>query len=477
MNIEKIKINIKKAVGLFLDITGIRSCGIRINGKELEYFEAFWRKKSYKVTTFLTDKSMKKGDISFSLSRLLQKKGGIPPFFVNVVIDGKGVFTKIITIPHVPKNKIKSSIMWEINQHLPFDVSKVIVDYQVMGESEEDGSKVWRVLFVASKIKAVEDSIKGVIAFGLRVKNVRYIPISLVNQYDFNVGGLSIAHVTIKGKNVLINIIENGELLFVNVSSPSDKKALMRHVIGVLKKFIEKRVSILERVVVTHGHDDVADEIMEQLNIFVTIEEKKGLVFLIDDNLFFNGHAPFVFSVLRHNVTDINLLPAIEKENNKNLRRKAYGSIIFSFLIFFLTAFYLYFSINTIKPSSNKLRSLQRVYRINRSMEEMDKKIKLLGSINRVGSSWSPVLAGLAKIINEKELYGKLWLRRLSGVHKGEGFIDGIAFSNRDVTIFLNVLEQFRPLKAVRLSYSKPIKINKKRCIKFRIEFGTRHGN
>jgi len=475
--LEKIKEKIKRGIGFLLDITGVRVCGLRVSGKEIEYFEAFWRPKNYKVAHFLTDQNLKKNDIGFSLSRLLQKKGGVPPYYINLVIDGKSVFSRIITIPHVPKNKIKSSIMWEINQHLPFEASKVIVDYQVVGEAEENGSKVWRILFVASKIKAVEDSIKGVLDFGLRIKAVRYIPIALVNQYNASLRGTSIAYVTMKDKNVLISIIENGELLFINVSSPRGKQALMRHVIGVLKKFIEKRISILEKVVVTHGHDDIADEVMEQLNIFVTIEEKKVLTSPIEDDLFFNGHAPFIFSVLKHNITDINLLPKAEKVKNKNLQHKAFGGMTFSLIFIFLISFFLYFTLNIVKPSSDKLRSLQRVYQINKSMKLMDEKINLLSGMDRDGSRWSRVLAGLAKILRDNGLHGKLWLRRFSGVYKGEGFIDGISFSNRDVTTFLNVLEQFGYLNAVRLRYSKPIKINKKRCIKFRIEFGTKNGN
>jgi type IV pilus assembly protein PilM len=62
----------------------------------------------------------------------------------------KNVFIKRIQLPVVPENEIADAIKWQIKDELKYDLSKVILDYQVIKKAlKEDGTEALDVICIA----------------------------------------------------------------------------------------------------------------------------------------------------------------------------------------------------------------------------------------------------------------------------------------------------------------------------------------
>ena len=68
-------------------------------------------------------------------------------------VHGPGVFTKRITLPRIPKKEIPEQVRWEAEQVFPQDLSTILVDHLLLGETSEvpnapKGTKGWDLLLV-----------------------------------------------------------------------------------------------------------------------------------------------------------------------------------------------------------------------------------------------------------------------------------------------------------------------------------------
>lgn len=487
---QKIFQPVQRFFGFLVDALGLFRAGLRITDKTIEYFEAWWRPSGYRVKNFIEESGYDRGRLDFTISRMLQKKGGIMPHAVSVSLESKGVIARIISVPHVPRAKLAASLVWEIKKYMPFDPKSVVIDHQVLGTIIEEGRTMWRVLLVAAKLPEVQQLMDVIQSFDIRVKAVRYVPLAFVNAFKKNPNDTSIAYVSFDENHVAISILEKDRLMFTNTSFLKGKKGLYRHVIDVLKKFIEQRISFLERVVLTPGYEDLAEIIMEELNIMVTIQDQADLVFPIDKADYEAGRAPLVYSLLRQEPVDINLVPRTVKQENRRMEFSRLGmvGVVVLFLIMLLFYFNMRAGINDFAMAANRqnpgntdrrqgskvdnlIRRLKWVEAFERDMTRMRKELNLLRSLQGKTSKWNRVLAGIAMIIEKRNLYGKLWLLRIKTTRKGRGYIEGVSFANQHITSFFSALENFTYLRLTEIEYTKPIRIRGRSCMHFKIRF------
>lgn len=74
---------------------------------------------------------------------------------VAVRVSGHSVIIKKITIPQMTSAELREQITWEAEQHIPFDLAEVEVDWQVLRQLEDRGQM--DVLLVAAKRDEIED--------------------------------------------------------------------------------------------------------------------------------------------------------------------------------------------------------------------------------------------------------------------------------------------------------------------------------
>ena len=74
---------------------------------------------------------------------------------VALSVSGQSVIIRKITVPHMTPQELEEQIQWEAEQHIPFDIKDVHVDYEVLRRRPEAGQM--DLLLVAAKKEEIND--------------------------------------------------------------------------------------------------------------------------------------------------------------------------------------------------------------------------------------------------------------------------------------------------------------------------------
>ena len=115
----------------------------------------------------------------FSRSRIRSRK-------VATSISGHSVIVKRLTLPVMGPEELEESIQWEARQVIPFDLSDVHLDHQVL--AGVPGSQDTQVLLVAARKERVASRIEAIARAGLSPVIVDVDGFALQNAYEANYG-------------------------------------------------------------------------------------------------------------------------------------------------------------------------------------------------------------------------------------------------------------------------------------------------
>jgi type IV pilus assembly protein PilM len=121
-----------------------------------------------------------------ALQETLAEKG-IKAKDVNVCAPGFHVFSKFVKLPPVDASKVTQIIQYEAQQNVPFPLSEVVWDYQILGTA---ASGELEVLLVAVKSDVVEGLFRVVAEAKLRLNLCDASPAALCNAFRYNYGDL-----------------------------------------------------------------------------------------------------------------------------------------------------------------------------------------------------------------------------------------------------------------------------------------------
>jgi type IV pilus assembly protein PilM len=106
---------------------------------------------------------------------------------VNVCPPGFHVFSKFVKLPPVDANKVTQIIQYEAQQNVPFPLSEVVWDYQILGSAP--GGEL-EVLLVAIKSEIVEGLFRVAAQAKLKLQLCDASPAALCNAFRYNYGDL-----------------------------------------------------------------------------------------------------------------------------------------------------------------------------------------------------------------------------------------------------------------------------------------------
>jgi type IV pilus assembly protein PilM len=90
--------------------------------------------------------------------RQLKKEVGIREKKVAISIGGYSIIVKKINVQTMTEEKLLETIHFEAEQYIPFDINDVNLDFQILGENENNPNQM-SVLLVAAKKDLIEDYI------------------------------------------------------------------------------------------------------------------------------------------------------------------------------------------------------------------------------------------------------------------------------------------------------------------------------
>jgi type IV pilus assembly protein PilM len=141
----------------------------------------------------------------------LMASAGVKTKSVVIAVGGRDVIIKKISMDRMKEAEAREVIRWEAEQHVPFDMENVELDFQVL-DPEGEGLQM-TVLLVAAKRELVENKIALLNEVGLQPGIIDVDAFALHNAFEINypdamtgvVGLVNIGHETTN-----INILEEG---------------------------------------------------------------------------------------------------------------------------------------------------------------------------------------------------------------------------------------------------------------------------
>lgn len=135
---------------------------------------------------------------------------------VAVRVSGHSVIIKKITLPLMTPQELAEQINWEAEQHIPFDLSEVQIDYEVLQQRQDQGQM--EVLLVAAKREEITDLTTLVAEARLRTKVVDLDAFALQNCYESIYGpvgvGQNVVLLHVGASLTTLNILSQGTTAF-----------------------------------------------------------------------------------------------------------------------------------------------------------------------------------------------------------------------------------------------------------------------
>jgi type IV pilus assembly protein PilM len=151
-----------------------------------------------------SQEAVREATIIKALQEVLAEKG-LKSKNVNVCAPGFHVFSKFVKLPPVDAAKVTQIIQYEAQQNVPFPLSEVVWDYQILGSA---ASGELEVLLVAVKSDVVEGLFRVAEQSKLKLQLCDASPAALCNAFRYNYSDLD-------GCTILLDIgAKTSNLLF-----------------------------------------------------------------------------------------------------------------------------------------------------------------------------------------------------------------------------------------------------------------------
>jgi type IV pilus assembly protein PilM len=142
----------KNLVGVDIGTTSIKVCQLKPTRKGYELLAFGYAPLAPQV--IVDGQVMDASAVIDSIQRIF-RDAKIRQRDVAIGVSGQSAIIRKINVPLMTDAELSEQIQWEAEQHIPFDIKDVQVDYQVLRRNQDDGQM--EVLLVAAKREQIED--------------------------------------------------------------------------------------------------------------------------------------------------------------------------------------------------------------------------------------------------------------------------------------------------------------------------------
>lgn len=128
---------------------------------------------------------------------------------VALSISGHSVIIKKLNLPLMKAEELEEQIQWEAEQHIPYEISEVEIDYNIIWRNPDVGQM--DVLLVAAKKDEIQDLVEVVRQAKLKPSVVDIDAFAVQNVYELNYGfnpGETIALLNVGASITTVNIVQ-----------------------------------------------------------------------------------------------------------------------------------------------------------------------------------------------------------------------------------------------------------------------------
>jgi type IV pilus assembly protein PilM len=137
--------------------------------------------------------------------RELWQRGGFKSRQVWMGVGNQRVVVREIALPYLPEKELRASLGFQVQEFIPMSVDEAVLDYDPLGEFEQEDRKMLRLLLVAAQRAMVDQLVAAVQAAKLEPMGLDLIPFALVRA--------------IGTPDVAMDLEEGGEEAVIDVGS------------------------------------------------------------------------------------------------------------------------------------------------------------------------------------------------------------------------------------------------------------------
>jgi type IV pilus assembly protein PilM len=248
----------KKLFGLDIGSSAVKAVELRSSKKGVEVVHAGWEPLA--SDTVVDGAIMDALSVAESINRVLTGQK-IKTKNVATSVSGHSVIVKKISLPPMSREELDESIQWEAEQHIPFDISDVNLDYQVLDTPSSTGNT--ELLLVAVKRDKINNHTNVITQAGRIPTVVDIDAFALQNVYEMNYkpGPNQTAAILNIGASIMNIVVSRGTtLLFTR-----DVSAGGNQFTDILQKELSLSFEEAEEVKKGKELDGVATETIQNL--------------------------------------------------------------------------------------------------------------------------------------------------------------------------------------------------------------------
>jgi type IV pilus assembly protein PilM len=199
--------------------------GLDIGSRAIKAAEAVETKRGWELKKFgsidvepgaIEEGIIKNPDVLSAAIQQLFDQYSIKRRNVAISIGGYSVIVKNISVQKMPEEQLVESLNFEAEQYIPFDINDVNLDFQVLGENEQNPNQM-NVLLVAAKKDMINDYINLMDTVQLNLCIIDIDAFALQNIYETNYGAQSenVALIDIGASKTSVNILKGNTSVFL----------------------------------------------------------------------------------------------------------------------------------------------------------------------------------------------------------------------------------------------------------------------
>jgi type IV pilus assembly protein PilM len=164
----------------------------------------------------IEDGSIKDPEPVADAIRQLFKTYNIKENNVAISIGGYSVIVKKINVQTMTEEQLQETIHFEAEQYIPFDISDVNLDFQILGENEQNPNQM-SVLLVAAKKEMIDDYINLTQLAGLNpcIIDVDAFALQNIFEHSYDLQDENVALIDIGASKTSLNILKGSTSVFM----------------------------------------------------------------------------------------------------------------------------------------------------------------------------------------------------------------------------------------------------------------------
>lgn len=267
--------------------------GMDIGSSAIKVVELEKRRNGFHLLSFgaigLPEDSIVDGEVLNHISvvdsiKSLTKEIGVSGSPICTSVSGSSLIVKHITVPKVPMKELDDQVYWEAEQYIPFDMSEINMDYEIVNSETDDG-KI-ELLLVAAKKDFIEKRLAAVRDAGFEPQILDVDAFALANIYWENYEvpeNTSTLLVDLGASLTKLNIVTANTTLFTRdiAIGGKDLTQEVQNKLGV--SFQEAEVLKIDAA----ASDRIPEEVLSSINSIsenIALELRRSLDFFIASN-------------------------------------------------------------------------------------------------------------------------------------------------------------------------------------------------